>query len=97
MRHDCFGFKRKSDWNPQWIVLALAVLFSSCLSSQRHARRLTSLGNLRQPYTHFGPTPIGTDQLDVATMRSSQLPRDAQTQPVPWHACASAHTVETLE
>jgi hypothetical protein len=60
-------------------------------------RSSRALGNLRQAHTHFCPTPIGTDQLDVAPMRSSELPRNAQTQSVPWDACAAAHPEKTLE
>jgi hypothetical protein len=37
------------------------------------------------------------DQLDVAAMRSSQLPRNAQTQAMSWHTCAAAHPVKTFE
>src|SRR6476620_6021405 len=70
---------------------------SSDLSSLRHARQLRSLGNLRQVHTNFCPTLIGTDQFDVATMRSSQLPRDAQAQPMSGHAFAAAHPVKALE
>jgi hypothetical protein len=52
---------------------------------------------LREVHTHFCPTVIRTHQLDIAAMRSSQLPRDAQAQPMSWHAFVAAHPVKALE
>jgi hypothetical protein len=60
-------------------------------------RLFGSLCNLRQAHTHFCPTTIGTHQLDIAAMRSSQLSRDAQAEPMSWHTFAAAHPVKALE
>jgi hypothetical protein len=38
---------------------------------------LGSSANSRQAHTHFCPIPLGTNQLNIATMRASQLARDA--------------------
>jgi len=51
----------------------------------------------RQPNTHLCPTIMGTHQLNISPMRSSQLSRNAQAQPLSWHAFVPAHPVKARE
>src|SRR5690349_14135504 len=60
-------------------------------------RPFGSSGKFWQAHTHFCPARIGTDHFDIATMRSSEFPRDAQAKSMPGHARAAAHPVKTVE